>query len=229
MRARGKTVNSIASPGNCCYNHGAMTNTNEKILALSILSDPEARPPSPRLRRADGFPRSSPGSRRVHRAHLAAALRAKYSRPLFVLCPDGELRPRPRRGRLRPDRRGGKPALRARLRAVQRRRHEPRRRAAQDKRPRRADEGRPQSPWRARRARSAPRCRPRSSRRAAFEIDLKTQGRARGHRGRAFCAPATPAPCRSRARGSSRAAAASSTSSPLRSLSPSGLSSGATR
>ena len=64
-----------------------MTNTNEKILALSILSDPEAAAlPSPE--ESGRLPALVSGLSAVHRAHLAAALRAKYSRPLFVLCPD---------------------------------------------------------------------------------------------------------------------------------------------
>ena len=59
----------------------------EKLLALSILSDPDAAAlPSPM--ESGRLPALVSGLSAVHRAHLAAALRVKYSRPLVILCPD---------------------------------------------------------------------------------------------------------------------------------------------
>ena len=59
----------------------------KNILALSILDDPDAAAlPSPE--ESGRLPALVSGLSAVHRAHLAAALRVKYKRPLVVLCPD---------------------------------------------------------------------------------------------------------------------------------------------
>ena len=59
----------------------------EKILALSILSDPDAAAlPAPA--ESGRLPALVSGLSAVHRAHFAAALRVKYRCPLLVLCPD---------------------------------------------------------------------------------------------------------------------------------------------
>ena len=59
----------------------------ERVLALSILDDPDAAAlPSPD--ESGRLPALISGLSAVHRAHLTAALRSKYSRPVVVLCPD---------------------------------------------------------------------------------------------------------------------------------------------
>ncbi len=59
----------------------------KKVLALSILDDPEAAAlPAPGER--GRFPALISRLSAIHRAHLAAALRLRYGRPVVVLCPD---------------------------------------------------------------------------------------------------------------------------------------------
>ena len=59
----------------------------ERVLALSILDDPDAAAlPSPD--ESGRLPALISGLSAVHRAHLTAALRSKYSRPVVVLCPE---------------------------------------------------------------------------------------------------------------------------------------------
>ena len=59
----------------------------EKLLAISILNDPDAAAlPGPE--ESGRLPALVSGLSAVHRAHLAAALHVKYGRPLVVLCPD---------------------------------------------------------------------------------------------------------------------------------------------
>ena len=59
----------------------------KEVLALSIFDDPDAAAlPAPE--ESGRLPALISGLSAVHRAHLAAALRVRYTRPVVVLCPD---------------------------------------------------------------------------------------------------------------------------------------------